>query len=91
MVCYELNKDKIPFIVSELLEITTASEIDQERIARDFVKNLTQKHRTSQQLFLKLFSNIIKEYSNVNSDPRNRAAVNWAKQVSELNNTFPYI
>ncbi|GAH39928.1 unnamed protein product, partial [marine sediment metagenome] len=57
MVCYDLNKEKIPVIVSELLEITTASEIDQGRIARDFVKNLTQKHRTSQQLLIKLLSN----------------------------------
>ena len=78
-------------IVNELLEITTASEIDQERIARDFVKNLTHKHRTSQQLTIKLFSNIISEYSNTRSDLRNRAAVNWAKQVSELDNNFPYI
>ena len=91
MVCYELNKDKIPGIIEDLLDITTASEIDQGRIARDFVKNLTTKHRTSQQLMIKLFSNIIKEYSESNSDPRNRAAVNWSKLVSELNNNFPYI
>lgn len=91
MVCYDLNKEKIPGIVSELLKITTASKIDQERIARDFVKNLTQKHRTSQQLTIKLFSNIISEYSNSRSDPRNRAAVNWAKEVSELDNNFPYV
>ena len=91
MVCYELNKEKIPVIVSELLEITTASEIDQRRIAKDFVKNLTRKHRTSQQLLIKLLSNVIKEYSNSNSDPRNRAAVNWAKEVSELNNNFPFV
>ena len=91
MVCYDLNKEKIPGIVNELLEITTASKIDQERIARDFVKNLTQKHRTSQQLTIKLFSNIISEYSNTRSDLRNRAAVNWAKQVSELDNNFPYV
>lgn len=91
MVCYELNKDKIPGIIKDLLEITTASEIDQGRIARDFVKNLTTKHRTSQQLLIKLFSNIIKEYSGVHSDPRNQDAVNWSKQVSELNNNFEYI
>ncbi len=91
MVCYDLNKEKIPGIVNELLEITTANEIDQEQIARDFVKNLTQKHRTSQQLAIKLFSNIISEYSNARSDPRNRAAVNWSKQVSEIDNNFPYI
>ena len=91
MVCYELNKEKIPVIVSELLEITTASEIDQQRIARDFVKNLTRKHRTSQQLFIKLLSNVIKEYSESNSDPRNRAAVNWSKEVSKINNDFPFV
>ena len=91
MVCYELNKEKIPVIVSELLEITTASEIDQQRIARDFVKNLTRKHRTSQQLLIKLLSNVIKEYSTSNSDPRNRAAVNWSKEVSELDNNFPFV
>lgn len=91
MVCYDLNKEKILVIVSELLEITTASEIDQGRIARDFVKNLNQKHRTSQQLLMKLLSNIIEEYSKSNSDPRNRAAVNWSKEVSKINNNFPYI
>ena len=91
MVCYDLNKEKIPGIIDVLLEITTASEIDQGRIARDFVKKLTQEHPTSQQLMIKLFSNIIKEYSKARSDPRNRAAVNWSKQVSELNNNFPYI
>ena len=91
MVIYELNKDKIPGIIDDLLDITTASEIDQYRIAQDFVKKLSQRHRTSQQLMIKLFSNIIKEYSKARSDPRNRAAVNWSKQVSELNNNFPYI
>lgn len=91
MVCYDLNKEKIPLIVNELLEITTASEIDQKKIAKDFVKNLTRKHRTSQQLLIKLLSNIIKEYSESNSDPRNRAAVNWSKEVSKINNDFPYI
>jgi hypothetical protein len=91
MVCYDLNKEKIPFIVGELLEITTASEIDQQKIARDFVKNLKRKHRTSQQLLIKLLSNVIEEYSNVKHDPRNRAAVIWAKQISEINNDFPFI
>lgn len=91
MVCYDLNKEKIPLIVNELLEITTASEIDQQKIARAFVKNLTRKHRTSQQLLVKLLSNIIEEYSKSPSDPRNRAAVNWSKQVSELDNNFPYV
>ena len=91
MVCYDLNKEKIPSIVSELLEITTASEIDQGKIARDFVKNLNRKHRTSQQLFIKLLSNIIKEYSNSNSDPRNHAAVLWSKEVSKINNDFPFV
>ena len=91
MVCYDLNKEKIPLIVSELLEITTASEIDQQKIARDFVKNLTRKHRTSQQLLIKLLSNVIEEYSNINSDPRNKASVEWSKEVSEINNNFPYI
>jgi hypothetical protein len=91
MVCYDLNKHKIPIIVSELLEITTASEIDQKKIARAFVKNLNRKHRTSQQLLIKLLSNIIEDYSTSNSDPRNRAAVNWSKEVSKINNNFPYI
>jgi hypothetical protein len=91
MVCHDLNKEKIPGIVSDLLEITTASEIDQGKIARDFVKELTRKHRTSQQLLIKLLSNIIEEYSTSNSDPRNRAAVNWSKEVSKINNNFPYV
>ena len=91
MVLYDLKKDEISGLVEKLLEFTTANMTDQRSIARDFVKELTRKHRTAQQLLVKLFSVIIEEYSKSNSDPRNRAAVNWAKEVSKINNDFPYI
>ena len=91
MVIYDLKKFKIPGIVEQLLEITSASELDQGKIAKDFVKELTRKHRTSQQLLLKLFSKIIEEYSKVRYDPRNQASVICAKEVSEIDNNFPYI
>ena len=91
MVVYDLNKDKIPGIVEQLLEITSASEIDQGEVARDFVKELTSKHRTSQQLLIKLLSKIVKNYSETRYDPRNQASVLWAKKVSEIDNNFPYI
>jgi len=91
LVVYDLRKDRIPEVVEQLLELTTSSEIDQGKIARDFVKELKLKHRTSQQLFLKLFSKIIEEYSKVRYDPRNQASVIWAKEVSEIDNNFPYI
>ena len=91
MVLYDLKKEEISDLVDNFMEFTTASEIDQQKIARDFVKNLNRKHRTLQQLLIKLLSNVIKEYSTSNSDPRNRASVNWAKQVSEINNDFPYV
>ena len=91
MVLYDLKKDEISDLVEKLIEFTTANLTDQRSIARDFVKNLTRKHRTSQQLFIKLLSNVIKEYSESNSDPRNRAAVNWSKEVSKINNNFPFV
>ena len=91
MVVYDLNKDKIPEVLKLLLELTTSSEIDQNHIARDFVKELTSKHRTSQQLLIKLFSKIVKNYSEARHDPRNHASVIWAKKVSEIDNNFPYI
>lgn len=91
MVLYDLKKDEIPSLVEKLLDFTTANMTDQRSIARDFVKELTQKHRTAQQLFIRLFSVIIEEYSKSNSDPRNRAAINWSKEVSKINNNFPYI
>lgn len=91
MVVYDLKKDKIPEVVKQLLELTSASEIDQGKIARDFVKELTHKHRTSQQLLIKLFSKIVKNYSEARYDPRNQASVIWAKKGSEIDNTFPYI
>ena len=91
MVTYDLKKDKIPGIVEQLLEITTSSEIDQNHIAIDFVNVLKRKHRTSQQLLLKLFSKIIEEYSKARYDPRNQASIIWAKEVSEIDNNFPYI
>ena len=91
MVLYDLKKDEIPSLVEKLLDFTTANMTDQRSIARDFVKELTQKHRTAQQLLIRLFSVIIEEYSKSNSDPRNRAAVNWSKEVSKINNNFPYI
>ena len=91
MVIYDLKKDKIPGIVEQLLELTTSSEIDQNHIARDFVEVLKRKHRTSQQLLIKLFSKIVKNYSEARYDPRNQASVLWAKKVSEIDNNFPYI
>jgi len=91
MVCYDLNKKHIPAIVDILFELTTASETDQNHIARDFVKRLAKKHRTSQQLLIKLLSKILHEYSNTNFDPRNQASVEWSKKVSELDNNFPYV
>ena len=91
MVLYDLKKDEIPSLVEKLLDFTTANMTDQRSIARDFVKELTRKHRTAQQLLIKLFSVIIEEYSNARHDPRNRAAVNWAKEVSEINNDFPFV
>ena len=91
MVVYDLRKDKIPEVVEQLLELITSSEIDRGKIARDFLKEITSKHRTSQQLLLKLFSNIIEEYSKARYDPRNQASVIWAKEVSEIDNNFPYI
>ena len=91
MVLYDLKKDEIPSLVEKLLDFTTANMTDQRSIARDFVKELTQKHRTAQQLLIKLFSVIIEEYSNVKHDPRNRAAVNWSKKVSQINNDFPFV
>jgi len=91
MVLYDLKKEEISGLVEKLLEFTTANMTDQRSIARAFVKELTRKHRTAQQLLVKLFSVIIEEYSNTPHDPRNRAAVNWAKEVSKINNDFPYI
>ncbi|MBA7477642.1 hypothetical protein ES707_13056 [subsurface metagenome] len=91
MVLYDLKKDEIPALVEKLLDFTTANMTDQRSIARDFVKELTRKHRTAQQLLVKLFSVIIEEYSKSNSDPRNRAAVLWAKEVSKINNDFPFV
>ena len=91
MVLYDLKKDEIPSLVEKLLDFTTANMTDQRSIARDFVKELTQKHRTAQQLFIRLFSVIIEEYSESNSDPRNRAAVNWSKEVSKIDNDFPFV
>ena len=91
MVVYDLRKDKIPEVVEQLLELITSSEIDQGKIARDFLKEITSKHRTSQQLLLKLFSKIIEEYSKARYDPRNEASVIWAKKVSEIDNNFSYI
>ncbi len=91
MVLYDLKKDEISDLVEKLMEFTTANMTDQRSIARDFVKELTRKHRTAQQLLVKLFSAIIEEYANANSDPRNRAAVNWSKEVSKINNDFPFV
>lgn len=91
MVLYDLKKDEIPALVEKLLDFTTANMTEQRSIARDFVKELTRKHRTAQQLLVKLFSVIIEEYSKSNSDPRNRAAVLWAKEVSKINNDFPFV
>jgi len=91
MVLYDLKKDEISNLVDNFMEFTTANMTDQRSIARDFVKKLTRKHRTAQQLLIRLFSVIIEEYSTSNSDPRNRAAVNWSKEVSKINNDFPYI
>jgi ribosomal protein L17 len=91
VVLYDLKKDEIPALVEKLLDFTTANMTEQRSIARDFVKELTRKHRTAQQLLVKLFSVIIEEYSKSNSDPRNRAAVLWAKEVSKINNDFPFV
>ena len=91
MVLYDLKKDEISGLVDNFMEFTTANMTDQRSIARDFVKELTRKHRTAQQLLIRLFSVIIEEYANANSDPRNRASVEWSKEVSEINNDFPFV
>jgi hypothetical protein len=91
MVLYDLKKEAISGLVDNFMEFITASEIDQSNIARDFVKGLIRKHRTTQQLLVKLFSEIVKEYANADSDPRNRAAVIWAKEVSKIKNDFPFV
>ena len=91
MVCYDLKKEKIPGLVDKFMKFTTANNSDQKKIARDFIKELKRKHRTSQQLLIKLISEIIKEYSDANYDPRNQESVSWCKKVSEINNNFSYI
>lgn len=91
MVLYDLKKDEISGLVDNFMEFTTANMTDQRSIARDFVKELTRKHRTAQQLLIRLFSVIIEEYSNARHDPRNKASVEWSKEVSQINNDFPYV
>lgn len=89
---YELKKEVIPKIIEDMFDnLVTASDIDQSKIARDIAKEVTKEHRTSQQLFIKLLSNIINEYENAKSDPRNNASVNWCKKVSKIDNNFPFI
>lgn len=87
-----MKKENIPKIVDEIIEnLTTSLLSDQKKIAADFVKHLRQKHRTRQQLLMKLISNIIKEYANAPYDKRNKDAIVWSRAVSIYNNNFEYI
>lgn len=89
---YELNHKEIPHILDDIVKkLTTANESDQKKIAKDFVESLKKKHRTTQQLLIKLLSNIIKEYSNVPFDRRNKDSIVWARVISNFNNNFEYI
>ena len=91
MVVYDLKKDEIPDIVDKLMECTTAVNSEQKRIAGDIVKEISLKHRTVQQLLIKLFSEVLNEYSNARCDPRNYASVEYCKKVSKIDNSFPFI
>lgn len=87
----EDEKFEINRMFDKLAHILSSSNKRNEQIAEIIVKNIQKKHRTEQQLFMKLIAAIIEKYSKSNFDLRNEDSVKWAKIVSHLNKNFRYI
>lgn len=62
--------------------------------AEQLFEALIHQHRTTQQQFVGVLKLAINLYASSTYDERNRAAVEWAREVAQLPNSdlrFPYI
>jgi hypothetical protein len=78
-------------------EIVKALRLDPGMSQRDLVENLSLEiglqHRTHQASIIRNLQAVLKHFAenNTGTDPRNEAAVNFAKKVAEIENPIPYI
>jgi len=86
------RQEEITTKFTEILVLLNSMAIDEDKIADLMVKALQKEHRTIQQTFMKTNALMIKKYSEFPySDMRNEGAVQWSKQVAEINVNMPFI
>jgi hypothetical protein len=77
--------------VSLIREGINATNIDKTTIAKGLAKLFVKTHRTLQQSTMQLIPLFIEEISNIETDLRNEASIEWCKKVTKLDHYFPFI
>lgn len=77
--------------VEKTFKLITASNNKVNLTVEKIVKTILPKHRTSQQLFIKLLLEILKKYSEVSYDLRNEDAAKCCKLIAKIDSNFRYI
>lgn len=88
-----LDRDEkdIISVLRSFVKLTSSIDSINNKTSRVFVENLSFEHRTTQQLVIKLFANIITDYGNCRFDLRNEDAIAFSRKVRKINQKFRYI
>ena len=69
--------------------------IIQEKSDKAIVEGITRalrfEHRTNQATFIRALIEALECYGKIETDSRNKNAVSWAKQASEIDIFIPYV
>ena len=64
----------------------------EKEMANDILEVINHSHRTLVQTFFRIMKIVISEYAKTQFfDPRNEGSVKWAKKVSEVDESLPFI
>jgi len=85
---YDTSSKKQGAIVDALTVLILGDPVLVAEVLR---KGMDVLHRTKQQDFIRMLSFFIKNMTDMSVDPRNAAAIDWCKRVSELDCRLPRI